>query len=193
MKLSVLLLGLAISMGSIASPVAAEEHAQRHTYDVEECPAKEVAKRYVGMAHALDVRMRKEAALRGVAQRYIRFLEQFGTRNIGDIKELMESLFASDCRKVINGKAIAHTMEELYTQMANAKEAVGLWSVEVVNPVTVNTDTNTVVIHYKISTQEVGTFVVMKFLSVENGFITEINEVYNMLDHVADNLQQITD
>ncbi len=176
MKLSILFLGLTISIGSIASEL--DQH--------------EVAKRYVGMAHAYDVRVRKEAVLQAAAKRYVGFLEQFGAQDQGDIKALMASLFADDCQKVVNGKVIAHNVYDLYQQMAQAKEVVGTWSVELINPIVVNIDSNIVVIHYEISTQEAGTFLVMKFLAVDNGFITDINEVYNALHNIAENLHKVT-
>lgn len=141
-------------------------------------------------AHMYSLRMHKEAALHAVAKRYISFLAQFGAAEQGNIQDAMESLFAPDCHKVINGKVVVRTKDQLYTQMANAKNMVGTWQVEIVNPVTMNIDTNTIVIHYHITTKMFGTVVVMKFLKVDSGYITEINEVYNMLDTVDDNFQQ---
>lgn len=158
-----------------------------------ESRAYQVAQKCIGMAKFAEKRMHKEAALQAVAHRYVNFLEQFGAEDSGDIKELMASLFADDCQKVVNGKIITHSVQELYTQMAQAKEVVGTWSVRLMNPTVVSADTNMIVIHYKISTEKIGTFVVMKFLTVDNGFITEINEVYNMLEATTENLHQITE
>jgi hypothetical protein len=185
-RLSMLFLSFSLPISLMASPVVLEENAQ-------ESNQQKVAKRYIGLAHAYDVRVRKEAALCAVAKRYVGFLEQFGAQDQGNVKELMGSLFASDCQKIVNGKTITHTVDELYNQMAKAKEVVGTWSVNIVNPVMVNTETNTVVIHYEILTQEAGTFVVMKFLTVDNGLVTEINEVYNALDNIVESLHQIVE
>lgn len=158
-----------------------------------ETRAGQIAQNYIGMAKFAEKRMYKEAALHAVGQRYVRFLEQFGAEDSGDIKELMASLFADDCQKVVNGKIITQNVQELYNQMAQAKEVVGTWSVRLMNPTVVTVDTNMIVIHYEIPTQHIGTFVVMKFLTVDNGFITEINEVYNMLEATSENLHQITE
>ncbi|MGE0009592.1 MAG: hypothetical protein AB7F19_03540 [Candidatus Babeliales bacterium] len=183
-KKLVVFLGLGFAISSCANLTAVDKQ------EVSQDTKREVAKQYIVAARAYDLRLRKEAALYAAAKRYTNFLAQFGSADQGDIKGFMASLFADDCQKVVNGKVITRTVDELYNQLATAKVGAGLWSVNIVNVMMVNVEANKVLIHYEIPTEHIGTFVVMKFLTIDNGMITEINEVYNTLEVVAENLQQ---
>lgn len=119
------------------------------------------------------------SALHTIAQNYTNFLAQFGKADKGDIKFLMQTLFAPDCRKVVNGKTVSKSIRKLYKQIKKAKKGTGLWTVSVVAPFIAQN--NTVVVHYEIPTEKQGTIVVLKRLICDNnGLIKEINEVFNI-------------
>ena len=122
----------------------------------------------------------KADSLHKTAQRYTDFLAQFGKATTGDLTPQMESLFAADCNKIVNGRKVSGTIPELYAQIVQAKINVGLWTIAIVTPFIISPERNTVVAHYEIPTELQGTLVVIKFLLCNNkGLIKEINEVFN--------------
>lgn len=144
-----------------------------------------------GSCHAADT-IRKQliapcttvSSLTMIAQRYMDFMSDFGSVAPSDtIVATMESLFAQDCHKIVNGKIITRTIQELYEQITAAKEFVGGWDITSVTPFIAHPESNTVIVHFAVPTERHGTHLGVKFLTCDsNGLITQIDEVYNLLD-----------
>lgn len=125
--------------------------------------------------------------LKAVAERYQKFLSQFGQEETGDLLPTMKALFAPDIKKFVNDchnlegrKPVATTIKELYAQISSAKNEVGIWSVIEEDIPIASVEENMVIAHFQIPTQKKGTIVVMKKLICnDNGLINEINEVFN--------------
>lgn len=129
----------------------------------------------------------KTKSLKAVAERYQKFLSQFGREETGDLLPTMKALFAPDIKKFVNDShnpegrtPVATTIEELHAQISAAKNDVGIWSVLEEDLPIACVEENMVIAHFQIPTQKKGTIVVMKKLICDsNGRIQEINEVFN--------------
>ncbi len=117
-----------------------------------------------------------------IGQRYIDFLVKFGSpENSISCSEEMTSLFTSDCKKLINGSMITNDRDALYAQLEQATKDLNGWNMQVnQDSFVINKENNICVIQYDVTTKTLGTMIVMVYLKLDqNGFIKEINEVYN--------------
>ncbi len=130
----------------------------------------------------------KVALLKAAAKRYKEFMIHYGQQVVGDLISEMESLFAPDCRKMVNGETVCETLLGLYNQIGRAKAGIGgdpktgtgPWTVRERKPPLVSAELGMVAVYYEITTERQGTIIVIKYLTCDaNGLITEIDEVFN--------------
>ncbi len=136
--------------------------------------------------------LEKVALLKAAAKRYKEFMIHYGQQDSqqvgGDLISEMESLFAPECRKIVNGDTVSETLLGLYNQIGRAKAGIGgdpktgtgPWTVRERKPPLVSAELGMVAVYYEITTERQGTIIVIKYLTCDTkGLITEIDEVFN--------------
>jgi hypothetical protein len=121
--------------------------------------------------------------LHNVGHHYIDYLIQFSSQTI-IYEQNMHSLFAPNCKKIMNGAIVANNSHELYMQLEETKKQFHSWHIQAYRDnIFSNQQNNTWVVQYDITTAQLGTMIVMAYLKLDpNGLICEINEVYNKKD-----------
>lgn len=110
-----------------------------------------------------------------IAHAYNRFQDDFGSGKEQNYNELIESLFTENFRKVINGDIYVAERSGLLKQLTDLRQAVGGWSVEVINIASIPESYN-YTSEWRIHTRDAGVYHAVAILGSTDGI--KINSVH---------------
>lgn len=117
------------------------------------------------------------AAMLEKANKYVELINQVGVN--GEINDAdFESLIASDCKRVINGKTETGNRDELKDYLTHSKTFYDSWKINLLKVIP-HEERNCCTLYYEIIFEEPLRWVVMKVLKFSQGSISQIIEVFN--------------
>lgn len=125
----------------------------------------------------LETAAKKRASISTLAASYHEFQHKFGQNEDQDYETIIPSLFSPDFKKIANGKELVSDRTKLLSQLMDAKNFAGKWTI--LPEETIPSKDNTkCTIRYLLNSEKGGQFEVIAILSAPNGQIEHIEEVY---------------
>ncbi len=127
------------------------------------------------LSHVMEQNVRTVA---DVATSYIDLLNRIGASPNASYADDVESLFAPDCIKIVNGSIWFEDSSQVVPQLQRTAEEVGSWSIKLLDLIP-GQDERTVVVRFLVPTEK-GIWNTLVILRCNDQLqITEINEVFN--------------
>jgi len=119
--------------------------------------------------------------LKAVGENFVSFLRKTGQSETPVTQDEFQ-IFSPQCKKVVNGKVLFTSLIAYPAQIANARRAIGKWTVKTLWA-TASKEDRTYTVQVKGSAEKMPEFTTMATLFLdEAGKISEIHEVYNLYD-----------
>lgn len=117
--------------------------------------------------------------LKTIGERYIAFLQKIGRLDSSITREEVSQLFASECKKIVNGSILFTSSNVLSEQLNTARNATGGWNIKILLLTASQEDrTCTIQIEWEGAKMERHTTMMILFMD-DAGKISQIHEVYN--------------
>jgi hypothetical protein len=133
---------------------------------------------YVPSCFAVQTYETLNAAVAG----YITFLNTVGKSGVTSQENTLPALFASDLKKIMNGKTAFASLDKFSPQLESVYNTFGPWTIENLDTI-ISPQQKTCVVRYVLKSAQGGNFTTIGILRFDDkGLITEINEVYNKFE-----------
>jgi hypothetical protein len=126
--------------------------------------------------------IQQENLLTTFGHNYLQFLDRAGYTAKRMPDQELGSLFASGCKKIVNGKTLCETNEHLKENLWKAQTVYGKWRINQQYELYPSTSTNCVTMKYIAETTKSKLLVIAILKLDSEGKITEIDEVYSTLE-----------
>ncbi len=112
-----------------------------------------------------------------LAERYNEFQHQLGQGVEQDYETIINALFSPEFTKIANGDVLVTNRSQLLSQCKNCREMAGKWTIQSTGIIP-SADNAQCTIRYLLNSEKAGQFDVIAIMSLSNGLIDRVDEVY---------------
>ncbi|MBX9585976.1 MAG: hypothetical protein K2X50_01845 [Gammaproteobacteria bacterium] len=111
------------------------------------------------------------------AERYNEFQHQLGQGVEQDYEAIITELFSPEFKKTANGDVLVSNRSQLFSQCENCREMAGKWTIQSTDIIP-SADNTQCTIRYLLTSEKAGQFDVIAIMTISNGLIDRVDEVY---------------
>lgn len=116
-------------------------------------------------------------SIKSYAERYNEFQHQLGQGVEQDYESIINALFAPDFTKIANGDILVSNRSQLFSQCKNCRDMAGKWTIQSTDIIP-SSDNTQCTIRYMLTSEKAGQFDVIAIMSISNGLINRVDEIY---------------